>query len=68
MERAFVIHENELVELISGYLKFIALENGGVDNWEWYSTSFCEFLDNNQVEDFEEIAKKELSKYDQLTD
>ena len=68
MERAFVIYENKLVELISSYLKFIALENGGVDNWEWYGKSICDFLNENHAEDFEEIAKKELNGYDELTD
>lgn len=39
------INSERLLKLENSYRKLIALENGGVDNWEWYSES---------LEDFEE--------------
>ena len=68
MEKAYVVYENELRELIHDSLKLMALESGGVDNWEWYSDSLNDFLNSNGEEDFYKIAEKELSNYDELTD
>ena len=68
MEKVYVVYENELKELIHDSLKLMALENGGVDNWEWYGDSLNDFLNSNGEEDFYKIAEKELSNYDELTD
>lgn len=68
MEKVYVIYENELKELLHDSLKLMALENGGVDNWEWYGDSLNDFLNSNGEEDFYKIAEKELSNYDELTD
>lgn len=68
MEKTYVVYENELRELIHDSLKLMALENGGVDNWEWYGDSLNDFLNRNGEEDFYKMAEKELSNYDELTD
>lgn len=68
MEKAYVVYENQLRELIHDSLKLMALENGGVDNWEWYGDSLNDFLNNNGEEDFYKMAEKELPNYDELTD
>lgn len=34
-----------LVDLIHDSLKLTALESGGVDNWEWYGASICDYME-----------------------
>ena len=43
-------------------MKLFALENGGVDNWEWYGASICNFEEANGNELYE-LARKELKNY-----
>lgn len=33
LEKRYIINEPELIELLHDTFKLIALENGGVDNW-----------------------------------
>ena len=40
-----IIEESELLELLSDSEKLNTLNNGGVDNWEWYE----EALDENTL-------------------
>ena len=35
----FKISETNLRMLVAARAELVALENGGVDNWEWYSES-----------------------------
>lgn len=44
-EEYIAVPASDMIELIAAQLKLIALESGGVDNWEWYGTSMCEFRD-----------------------
>lgn len=53
-----LIEREKLISLISDSLKLQALENGGVDNWEWYSVSLTDFLDEENADDFDEIAER----------
>lgn len=46
-EKMYIIREGELRELLHDSLKLMALENGGVDNWENYGISIHEFLAEN---------------------
>ena len=32
--KRYVIKEDEFRRLLNGYFQFLALDNGGVDNWE----------------------------------
>lgn len=52
------VERGKLISLISDSLKLQALENGGVDNWEWYSVSLTDFLDEENADDFDEIAER----------
>lgn len=38
------ITKKELETYIEAYYKLKALNQGGVDNWNWYGESICEFL------------------------
>lgn len=64
-EKYYLVSEEELIDLLEAYYKLIALESGGVDNWEWYSESLNNWLINNGAasEDFYDIAKYELDNY-----
>lgn len=39
MSKKYLVDENRLAELIRKEQKLKLLENGGVDNWEWYGES-----------------------------
>lgn len=54
-----LIEEKKLAKLLRNSAKLAALENGGVDNWEWYSHSLN---DNNYWEEFDEKSDEELTK------
>lgn len=41
----YMVSEKEMRALLRAYNKAIALESGGVDNWEWYGASICDFID-----------------------
>ena len=56
----YIVEEHLLKELWINDLKLAALESGGVDNWEWYGESINDFLKGEKVEDFEELAKREI--------
>lgn len=43
MTTKYILTENQLRSLLEDHLTLTALENGGVDNWEWYEDSIHEF-------------------------
>lgn len=45
------ISEKRLKELERAAAKLQALENGGVDNWEWYSESLKDWYKENRLEE-----------------
>ena len=52
------ISEKRLKELERSAAKLQALENGGVDNWEWYSESLKEWNKGNRLEEIlEEVVE-----------
>ena len=63
MDRNIILTETEFKKIYRGYLKYLALQSGGVDNWEWYGESLGNFLrdcyfenhPNHSVKDFDEI-------------
>lgn len=65
MEKTYQVSESELIELIHDSMKLCALENGGVDNWEWYGASICDFEEANGNELYE-LARKELKNYPEI--
>ena len=44
MTKNVILTEMQFKEIYRGYLKYIALQGGGVDNWEWYGESLNDFL------------------------
>lgn len=62
IERKYLVSESELIELIHDSMKLFALENGGVDDWEWYGISISDFEKANGGELYE-LAQKELENY-----
>ena len=44
MEKNITLSEDRFKHIYCGYLKYLALQNGGVDNWSWYGDSLGDFL------------------------
>lgn len=79
--KRYIIKESELLELLEARLRLAALENGGVDNWEWYGDSLCDYLRNycewnnmqyedeegDPIIDYDTLALLELEEYRELT-
>lgn len=74
MEKNYIISESELRDLLTNTYKLMALESGGVDNWEWYGESIHDFLnrfaDENNLSaedrenlDFSIIIERDLESY-----
>ena len=67
----YIISEKELLELLRGYFYSLALESGGVDNWEWESDSCHDFIasynksNNTHCTSIEEIADDALLSYEE---
>ena len=64
------IEEKALFDLLTGYRKYLALQNGGVDNWMGYCDSINEYIEEYNAENgmsfesIEEIIEWELSGED----
>ena len=43
------IEQRKLLDLLEAYFKLAALESGGVDNWEWYGDSLCQYLQEDEI-------------------
>lgn len=70
----YKITEDELLFFIESGMRLCALENGGVDNWEWYGVSLGDFIEYNKENysmfkgrgidpediDFSDMARAEL--------
>ena len=72
MKKYRCVPEKELIVLLESYNRLQALENGGVDNWNWYGDSLRDYLENWIAEsgvdpsgdwDFESIAEDDLNNY-----
>ena len=55
MAKNIILTETGFKNIYRGYLKYIALQSGGVDNWEWYGDSLRDagLLDDEEEEDDE---------------
>lgn len=50
-----IISINKLADLIENSEMYKALEAGGVNNWEWYGESLCDYIsDDEKYPDFDE--------------
>lgn len=52
------VSREELLELLEARNRLAALESGGVDNWDWYSGSFHEYLKEDYENNREVYVKK----------
>ena len=68
----YKISETDLRRLLTDAYRFQALECGGVDNWEWYSEAFHDFVEEcskdeeKEYEDIDEIAEDSLKYYEEI--
>ena len=63
MYKYYKIHEDALRDLLYDSFKLAALENGGVNNWEWYGMSISDFIKNNgqpNDTDIENLVDREI--------
>lgn len=63
----YILTEDELKNLIKDSLTLEALENGGVDNWDWYCDSIHEHSDYDE-ESGEFNVDSYLEKYTKVED
>ena len=67
MEKYYKVSESELLELLTAQCTLIALENGGVDNWEWYGDSIQDWVEiqcqENGIKPFMEVVGQENADY-----
>ncbi len=74
----YLINEKELKELLTSHLTLMALDSGGVNNWEWYGDALNgfveEWIENNNItfeddeDDYygiENMAKDYLNFYEE---
>lgn len=64
MNKVYIISENLLKELLDSYITLIALETGGVDNWEWYGESIKDYYKELGVENMEEAIESFIKEFD----
>ena len=75
MEELYLVNKSTLIDLIAGYYKLVALENSGVDNWDWYEESLQSWIEavredpsyqlstNDAEEVFETVAETDLNRF-----
>ena len=71
MEEIYLVKKSKLISLVAAYYQLTALENSGVDNWEWYGDSLkswldaaCEDLGSSADDvDFETVAEVDLNRF-----
>lgn len=75
MEELYLVKKFTLIDLIAGYYKLVALENSGVDNWNWYEESLQSWIEavredpsyqlstNDAEEAFETVAEADLNRF-----
>ena len=67
-KKYYLVEEKEMINLLDSYLHLLALEQGGVGDWEWYYESLGEFIDQHKLDHgirytIRDMAKEELSNY-----
>ena len=72
MAKNIILTETEFKNIYRGYLKYLALQSGGVDNWEWYGESLGDFLRDcysvNHPDRTEEDLNEEDYDFDVIVD
>ena len=53
------VRVQRLAKLLRNEIELLALQNGGVDNWDWYGDCFTEKVDELLEADDENLVKLE---------
>ena len=53
------VRVQRLAKLLRNEIELLALQNGGVDNWDWYDDCFTEKVDKLLEADDEDLVKLE---------
>ena len=53
------VRVQRLAKLLRHKIELLALQNGGVDNWDWYGNCFTEKVDKLLETDDEDLVKLE---------
>lgn len=63
----YLLTYEELHSLLVDQATLYALENGGVDNWEWYGVSVQDYLNsfNENPKDLDEVADIAIKDYNE---
>lgn len=76
-KKFYKVEEKDLLDMLEAYERLAALEESGVDNWEWYGDSLTDRLiflgEEYGVSDkkdfyFEDVAKIQLKNYEEIKD
>lgn len=62
-EKHYIISENMLRKYLTESIRYNALANGGVDNWEWYGESICE-----EIKQYSEDYEKDFEDIEDIVD
>lgn len=78
MTKNIILTETEFKNIYRGYLEYLALQRGGVDNWGWYGESLNDFLrdcyfenhpgrteedfNNEECYDFDDVVDEDVNK------
>ncbi len=62
----YIIGEWRLIELLENEARYDALENGGVDNWEWYGASIQDYLNLCKANAIYEIVNERINEFKAL--
>lgn len=63
MAKNIILTETEFKSIYRGYLKYLALQSGGVDNWEWYGESLGYFLRDCYSVNHPDCTEEDFSEY-----
>lgn len=62
----YIIGEWRLRELLAKEARYDALENGGVDNWNWYGASIQDYLGLCKANFIYEIVNERMNEFEAL--
>lgn len=62
-----IIPKESFIKIYSGYLKYLALQRGGVDNWIWHDESLRNFQDKAIAELYNTKDLPDIDDYDFIT-
>lgn len=64
MNKNYIVPEKLFKELLDSYITLVALEGGGVDNWEWYGESVKDYYKELEVKNMEEAIELFINDFE----